>query len=374
MSPLRRRIGIRGRTALVFAGCFLLLASALLVTVTVLTGVGLDASVRTTVSSPPASGSGPPVEASVSLSETVRGQQLLWSVVALTVATPLAGLVGWVTARRMLRPVAVVTSTAQRISAEHFDERIGLQGPDDELRRLADTFDELIGRLQGAFERQRRFIGDIAHELRTPLTVQRAAIQIGLDPDDPASTEAAVERLLAENRRMEALIDGLLALAVAENHGQVFVDVDLAELVHDAVGMVRRTAADRGVEVRLQAEPVAMSGDPALLSRLISNLLDNAVEYNVEDGWVEVTVRHGFLVVENTGSAVAAAEVSRLSEPFARGDDQRRHGGRHLGLGLSIVQAIADAHDAGLDLRPRVGGGLRVEFTVPDRAPSRSEP
>lgn len=358
---MRRRLGIRGRTGLVFAGCFLVLATTLLVAVTLLTGVGLDTAVRSTVSPQTDPGSGSAATAaSISLSEVVQRQLLFWSAVALAVATPLAGAVGWVTARRMLRPVATVTETAQRITAEHFDERIGLEGPDDELRRLGDTFDELIGRLQGAFERQRRFIGDVAHELRTPLTVQRATIQIGLEPDDPASTAETADRLLDQNRRMESLIDGLLALAVAENHGQVFVDLDLADVVREAVGMVRRAATGRGVALRERLESTPVHGDPVLLSRLVSNLLDNAVEYNTVGGWVEITVGRGTLVVENTGRPVDPEEVARLAEPFARGDGDRRGRDDHLGLGLSIVHAVADAHGARLDLRSRPGGGLRA--------------
>ncbi|PZE86216.1 HAMP domain-containing sensor histidine kinase [Curtobacterium sp. MCBD17_032] len=307
----------------------------------------------------------------------VAGLQWQWSLLGVTGAGVLAGGIGWLVSRRMLAPVDRITATARRISASTLHERIALDGPDDELRRLARTIDDLLDRLEGAFASQRRFVAQASHELRTPLAVQRAALQIGLaddaGPDDLARTRA---ELLEQNRRTEHLVESLLVLAEAERglDGRL-EEVDLGALVDEVVADHRARAGTAGVTLTCRTEggpPVRMPtarGEPVLLRQALRNLVDNALEYNVPGGTVRVTVDAAGVLVENDGPEVRAADVARLTEPFRRGGTgaeppATRSGRRHSGLGLSIVAAVVRAHGWTLTIEPRDGGGIAVRIGV----------
>ncbi|MFE0421723.1 sensor histidine kinase [Streptomyces sp. NPDC058953] len=302
------------------------------------------------------------------VSDVASQQMLYWSVAALLVTALCAVAVGWWTAGRVLRPVHAMTAKARRLSARTLHERIGPDsGPDDELKELGDTLDALLGRLEKAFDGQRRFIANASHELRTPLATQRTAIQVGLDAAaSPEELTATKEVLLESNRRSERLIEGLLMLARGERGLEDADDVDWVEVVteeaarHDIRAEIRTVRA-RGRTVR---RPPVVRGNRPLLAQLVRNLVTNAVAYNVPGGTVTVVVAGGVLTVENTGPVIAAADVPALFEPFRRGEGRDRMG-PGAGLGLSIVRSIADAHGGRATARPGPEGGLTVTITLP---------
>jgi signal transduction histidine kinase len=267
----------------------------------------------------------------------------------------------------VLRPLRDMTDTARTISAGNLGRRLALTGPDDEFKRLGDTLDELLERLEASFDAQRRFVANASHELRTPLTVERTLLQVALaDPDaTEASLRAACEELLACGREHERLLESLLTLASSERGLNQREPIDLARLAGHVLLTPRPDMQRRRLELDTTLEPATMAGDPALIERLMANLIDNAVRYNHPGGRVEVRTAalngHAVVSVTNTGPVVRPDQTDMLFEPF-----QRLGGGRaaaadgHHGLGLSIVRAIAVAHDATIDTVPQAAGGLAV--------------
>lgn len=294
---------------------------------------------------------------------------LVDSGIALGAVALLAVLGGWLVAGRMLRPIRTITRTARRISSSSLHERLALDGPEDELKELGDTLDDLFARLEASFEAQRRFVAHASHELRTPLTRERALVQVALgDPSTPDVWRATGRELLASNREQERLIDSLLTLASSERGLGDREPVDLADVVRTVLR--DGDASDLpGLDVETSLDAAPLEGDPRLLESLAANLVDNATTHNVEGGHVRISTRRtdgrAVLAVANSGPEVPAAEIDRLFQPFQRLDPQRvRHRGGH-GLGLSIVRAIATAHGATIDARPSPGGGISVEIAFP---------
>jgi len=278
----------------------------------------------------------------------------------------IAAALGYIVAGRALAPVRRVTDLAQRVTQERMDERIAMRGPEDELRELADTVDGMLDRLAEAFEGQRRFVANASHELRTPLTVIRAEVEVTLA--DPDATNGDLrhmgEAVLEAADRTEVLLNSLMVLARSQQVLPRRESVDLAAAAVAAEEVTAAEAARRGVSVELDIEPAPVTGDPALIDRLVANLVENAVRHNVMGGSVQVTTRPGLVEVENTGPPIRPEDVRRLAEPFER--LHRDTTGPGAGLGLSIVRAVADAHGATLNLHPRAGGGLvaSVAFTA----------
>jgi signal transduction histidine kinase len=298
-------------------------------------------------------------------------QLLLYSVLALAVMAVLSVVLGWLIAGRVLRPLRTITITARTISATNLHRRLALEGPDDELKELGDTFDELLARLETFVQAQRQFVASASHELRTPLALQRTLIQLALaDPDaDMDSLRAVHERVLASGTQQERLLDALLTLARGQTGIETRAPFDLAALTGEVLFARRDEALGRGVELRSTLTPAPMTGDPRLVERLVANLVDNALRHNVEGGEVAVmTASEGGrvrLAVRNTGPIVPRDDVECLVQPFQRpGADRTRHG-EGFGLGLSIVQAIATAHGAALSIDPQARGGLDVAVTFP---------
>jgi signal transduction histidine kinase len=287
-------------------------------------------------------------------------QLLVMSGIALGIMAVLAAFLGWLVAGRVLRPLQTMTVRIQHISARNVHERLAVAGPRDELKGLADTVDGLLGRLEAALDSHKRFVANAAHELRTPLTLEHALLEEAVL--DPAATAAAFRAQFAElmvvSEQQARLLDSLLVLATSERGLDRRAEIDLATLAGDVL-----TAARPEVVVEAELRPAPVTGDPALVERLVVNLVDNATSYNVPDGRVEVRTGaddgRSFLEVANTGPPVPPEMVDRLLSPFQRLDRTARDDGHH-GLGLSIVQSIATAHDAELTVRARPAGGLAV--------------
>ncbi len=302
----------------------------------------------------------------------LREQYLL----ALFAVTALAVLLGWVIAGRALAPLRTIASAARAVSGESLTRRVELRGPDDELHELADTFDEMLERLDSAFASQKRFVADASHELRTPLTVLRTEVEVALaDPDaSAAELRATAEVVREEVQRFEALLESLLALARSEARALASEEpVDLADLVGKVVSRLQPEAATRDVLLRVEAKSAVVYGDRGLLERMVFNVVDNAVTHNCSGGFAEVRVaprgEKAMLSVVNTGPRVPDESVQLLTEPFHR--LERRHDRRGAGVGLSIVRAVAAAHDGRLELTAREDGGLVAEVELPAVRASR---
>ncbi|MER5503399.1 MULTISPECIES: ATP-binding protein [unclassified Streptomyces] len=293
------------------------------------------------------------------------------SLLALVGLSVIAFAFGYAMAGRVLSPLGRITRTARQVAGTDLSRRIELDGPDDELKELADTFDEMLDRLERAFTAQQRFVGNASHELRTPLAINRTLLEVHLsDPQAPAELKQLGKTLLATNERSEQLVEGLLLLARSDNQIVERKPVDLAEVASRAIDQTRGEAEDRGVEIRGERDPAVVQGNGVLLERIALNLVQNAVRYNVpEDGWVEVTteLRSGqaLLTVSNTGPVVPAYEIDNLFEPFRRLRTERTGSDKGVGLGLSIARSVARAHGGRIIAEPREGGGLVMRVSLP---------
>jgi signal transduction histidine kinase len=278
-------------------------------------------------------------------------------------------VLGWVVSRQSLRPVQAITATARRVARGNLGERIALRGPRDELRELADTFDDMLGQLDAAFDSQRRFVANASHELRTPLAINRTLLEVAVNkPDAPPQVHDLAASLLQVNQRQQEMIDGLLALAESERRLSDPGPVDLAELVRATVTAQHGEADERGVTVTVSAEDATVTGDAVLLERLVVNLVQNAIRYNVPGGqvWVSCTASpDGVQVrVANTGPVLESEGLDEIFEPFRR-RASRLESPQGNGLGLSIVRAVAQAHGGSVTARPRTDGGLLLVVSFP---------
>jgi signal transduction histidine kinase len=292
---------------------------------------------------------------------------LTYSLLSLAGVTLLAAVAGWIVAGRILRPVHQLTAAARAASEQNLSHRIALQGPRDELRELADTFDAMLERLDRAFTGQRQFIANASHELRTPLTVMRTTIDVVLAKPEPTREElvsmaADVRRAVGHSER---LIEVLLVLARNDQARTLTDPLDLAAVAEDAL----EGHADNGITTIATLEEAPVTGDGVLLERLVANLLDNAERYNVAGGTVSIwTSAHdatSVLRVVNTGAVVPADMVERLFLPFTRLDDRTRHDG--FGLGLALVSSIAAVHGGSVDATAVATGGLDITVRLPRR-------
>jgi signal transduction histidine kinase len=309
-----------------------------------------------------------------------RQQLLIASVIALAVIVAGAAVIGWFLAGRVLHPLSTITTAARRISATSLHERLALHGPDDELKELADTLDNLFARLEASFDAQRRFAANASHELRTPLTRERTLLQVTrADPAATTSTWHDVSReLLASNAEQERLLEALLTLASSEAGPGRPEPLDLAAITSAALAAARPGISRLGLSVDADIQPAVLDGDPLLVQQLVTNLIDNAVRHNVPGGDVQVATGtdsgHAVLSVANSGQVIPPADVDRLFQPFQRlGPRPARRDGGH-GLGLSIVRAIATAHGATVGARTRPEGGLAVDVSFFSPSPALTRP
>ncbi|MEV1067071.1 ATP-binding protein [Streptomyces sp. NPDC050263] len=390
--PLLRGMPFRARLSVAFSALFLLAGAALLVFVVLLARYGTARQVKgieITQGAPP-SGSGfsvgrayptdpdgtlpPPVATGDDsaafirqidqtvqvVQDTALRQMVLWSVVGLLVMALLAGLVGRWLAGRALGPVVAMTEATRRISEQNLHQRLALTGPDDELHRLADTFDTMLDRLERSFESQRRFVANASHELRTPLAVQRTSLEVGLADPLPEGLAEVREDLLSANREAEQLIAALLLLARSDRGLERTETVDLSAAARLVAAELAPQAEEGRVDVAVTGDrPLTVLGDPVLLRHLLTNLIRNAVQYNHPGGRVRVRLEGHTLTVSNTGPTVPADRVPDLFEPFRR-LAQDRVGTTGHGLGLAIVRSIAEAHGTEATAEPGRPGGLTV--------------
>lgn len=288
------------------------------------------------------------------------------SAIALAVMAVLSLWLGWVIAGRALRPLRTITETARDISASSLHRRLALEGPDDELRQLGTTVDGLLARLETSFEAQRQFVANASHELRTPLTLERTLLELALS-DPNASVDSyrhTCEQLLAVGEQQERLIEALLTLSRSQRGLDSHQPVDLAAITSAAAA-----AADHdGLALDITIHPAHTTGNPRLVERLVANLLSNAIHHNIDGGNISLTTdtRDGraVLTVANSGAKIPAGELDRLFQPFQRLDGGRTNNDG-LGLGLSIVRAIADAHHATITTDAPADGGLHVQVSFP---------
>jgi len=401
MGRLRARLTaptIRLRLTLVYGGLFLCSAAALLVVTYVLvhhqyTGSFFISSGRQAVVHFQSSGSviakggtnvfavpvGPKAfapNAKVALaaaqgqSDAALHQLFLASALALALMAVLSLWLGWVIAGRALRPLRTITETARDISASNLHRRLDLDGPDDELKQLGTTVDGLLGRLEKSFEAQRQFVANASHELRTPLTLERTLLELALSNPNASvdSYRHTCEQLLAVGEQQERLIEALLTLSRSQRGLDSRQPVDLA-----AITAAAAAAADHdGLALDATIQPAHTTGNPRLIERLAANLLSNAIDHNVAGGNISLATDthdgHAILTVANTGPTIPASELERIFLPFQRLDPARTSNGRGLGLGLSIVQAIADAHEATITTRALADGGLHIQVSFPAAA------
>jgi signal transduction histidine kinase len=395
MTTLRRwwRPTIRVRLTLLYAGAFFLAGAALVALMYFFLGQALDRQLTARLGIaqhlPQQAATQPgSQEATHALQEDLRAQfrqdrddtlsiMLVASLVALGAVGVAAAGFGWLLAGRALGPLQQITATARRVAEGSLQERIALDGPHDEVKDLADTFDAMLERLDRSFDSQRRFVANASHELRTPLTINRTLIEVALDnPNAPGSLRQLGGTLLAVNQRHERLIDGLLTLASSQQRIDDPTPVDLADIARHITTESRGAADAAHVGIRTHLRPAPVAGDPVLLERLAQNLLDNAIRYNLpEHGEISVTTGTldgtAHLTVDNTGPPVPPYELPGLFEPFRRlptterlADATTTSASRGAGLGLSIVRSVAHAHGGDVHAAPRQDGGLTVRVRL----------
>jgi signal transduction histidine kinase len=283
--------------------------------------------------------------------------------------------VGWVVAGRVLAPIERITAVARDIQVTDLQRRIGMRGPPDELQRLADTFDAMLGRLDEAFEGQRRFIHEASHELRNPLAVIRTNLDVlQSDPDaDIADYRTAAEVVQRSTERMGRLVDDLLVYADRGSPTSKHEPVDVAMVVHDVAAEFLVPADARGSRLLASADPgLWVYGDRDTLRRALANLLANAVRLSEpgstirlaagrETGWI-------WMAVEDEGPGIPPEQRELVFRRFWRGDEAgaRREG--RSGLGLTIVRQIAEAHRGTVRLLPSPKGGSTFVIWLPASA------
>ncbi|WP_125522207.1 HAMP domain-containing sensor histidine kinase [Streptomyces sp. WAC 06783] len=314
-------------------------------------------------------------DSSVIASESeLFGNLLQASGLALLVCAVIALGLGWIVAGRVLAPMRRITSAAAGIAARNLHERVRLAGPHDEIKELADTFDGMLERLEAAFAAQRRFAANASHELLTPLAANRAVLQLAAAHPDACDVTELTDTLLGTNRRSEHIIEALLTLARADHGAVNRQDIDLAQALDAAVDRIHAEAASRDITIEADTTSTTVAADPVLLDQLLDNLLRNAIRHNQPGGHVTITLALTSdgapeVTVANTGPRVPPEMIIQLFEPFVRLDARTHQGHRSgHGIGMAIIQAIAEAHGGALTAHPNPQGGLTITMTFTRQA------
>ena len=373
----RSRSTIRARLARFYFGAFLVTGAVLLAVTVALWqgGSGVRATSVAAVPRPGARGRlavpvGGPLVAQHS---SDLHQLIIAAAIALALMAAVSLVLGWLVASHFLVPLRAITSTTRDISATNLHERLNVAGPDDEIKELADTFDDLLERLEQAFDFERQFVANASHELRTPLATMRASLDVAMAKPGPVPPPMTVldERLRRELDHVDRLLDSFLSLARAQRGPAADeVTVSLDEGV--AAAIAERSGAILGLGLTVDQELCGAAwtrGSATLLARMVDNVVDNAVKHNERRGWLRAqTSSNGALVrvtVENGGAVLAQDEVNELARPFRRLGAERTGSERGSGLGLSIVRSVVEAHGGALELEARDGGGLKVVISLP---------
>ena len=372
--PHLPRRTVRLRLTLLYGCLFLVSGAGLLAITYVLVNNRLSSPIRSSGGLPPLSGSSGIVTAPAPTRNAFRAQQaadlhqfLVQSGIALAIMAVVSVGLGWLMAGRTLRPLRDMTASTRKISERNLHERLALGGPDDELKDLGDTIDGLLARLETAFDSQRQFVSNASHELRTPLMLSQTMLQVALA--NPTLTldslRAVCEDVIEAGREQEQLIEALLTLARSQRGLDHRESLDLADITDRVLRTHQSDTAAQRLQIDSDLAAARISGDRRLIEILVSNLFTNAIRHNVPDGHVHIAVgadrTRTTLSVSNTGLQIPADQIERLLQPFQHLDGLRSNEHKGLGLGLSIVDAVAMAHGADLDLRPRNGGGIDVE-------------
>jgi signal transduction histidine kinase len=369
LAPRSPRRTIRVRLAILFFGVFLTSGAALLA---INFGVWQGTTGGTIASAVPTSAQDSPASG-ITQHSSDRHQLLVASATALAIMALASLALGWFVAGRFLRPLRTMTSTTREISATNLHERLNLHGPDDELKELADTFDQLLDRLERSFAFERQFVANASHELRTPLAGMRTSLEVAMAKPVPVPPHIArlTDRLQVELDHVERLLESFLSLAHTQ-HGPLGDEatVSLSGLSRQAVERRAGAIAAMGLRVSHEGAPNAwVTGSEILVSRLVENLVDNAVSHNEPGGWARITTgaanERALLVVENGGPVLSQDEVKQLTEPFRRIGADRTGSDRGCGLGLAIVSSIVEVEFGSLDIDALAGGGLRVAISLP---------
>ena len=379
--PARRLLTIRARLTLSYAG--LITASGAALTALVYLYMTFVPSYRVVddAGEPIGSTLQPTQRGSVSLAtaEDFLANLLAGAGFALTLLAVLGGVVGWIVAGRIIRPLAEIGAAARRAADGSLGHRVTLDGPRDEIRDLADTFDGMLDSLESSFAAQRRFTANASHELQSPLATTRTMIEVALaDPaTDAAELRRLVERIRVVNEGSIETIGALLDLAMAERGVGEVAAVDLGEVARRVADDLASEARRAGVRVEEPVGAATASAIPVLVRQAVSNLLRNAIRHNRAGGWVrvELTTPPGLarLTMTNSGAELSAEEIEVLREPFSRGSGRALTRGAGHGLGLALVDAAVGASGGSLVLSPNPGGGLVavVELPADDPEPPR---
>jgi two-component system, OmpR family, sensor histidine kinase VanS len=376
---------VRLRLTLLYGGMFLVSGLALLATTYLLFrgNTGVDLIVPTGTShgsaSPGHNGSLPNPEAlrevvqryEQAVARNTHGlhQGLIQSGIALAIMTVVSIALGWLVAGRVLRPLRTITATARQISERNLNERLALSGPRDELKDLADTVDGLLARLEAHVAEQQRFAANASHELRTPLALTQTLLDVARN-DPKRGDDELVDRLHVVNTRAIDLTEALLLLSRADQRSFSRDPVDLSLIAEEAMEALLPLAEKHRVGIETSGDMTPTTGSHALLLQMTTNLVHNAIVHNLREHgtvWVTTSVHPETVVlsVENTGQPLTPRLVSTLAEPFQRGTQRTRADHAGVGLGLAIVDSIAQAHDGALTLTPRAVGGLCATVRLP---------
>jgi hypothetical protein len=323
----------------------------------------------------PAPGQSPSLQPTITVTQHSSDQQQLLIAAAIALAIMAVLLLGlsWLIADRALRPVRKITATTKVISATNLHERLKLTGPDDELKELADTVDELLARLERSFEFERQFVANASHELRTPLAGMRTSLEVAMAKPGPVAPQfqTLAARLERELEHADRLLESFLTLAHTQQ-GPIDdqATLSLADLTRLALERQADAISALGLTVEQRQRPDALViGSETLISRMVENVIDNAISHNQPDGWIRLTTSRegqaGRLIVENGGPVLEPEEVKQLTQPFRRIGAQRTGSDKGAGLGLAIIAAIAQVHGGAVNLQARSDGGLRVAITLP---------
>jgi hypothetical protein len=367
--PARRTI--RVRLALLFFAVFLA-SGVVLLAVTFAVWQGTTGKLTETATPVPTGDLHNPTSG-ITQHSADRHQLLVASGSALAIMAGASLLLGWMVAGRFLRPLRTMTESTKEISATNLHERLNLAGPDDELKELADTVDQLLDRLERSFAFERQFVANASHELRTPLAGMRTSLDVAMAKPGPVPSQFLTldERLRRELDHADRMLESFLALAHTQ-HGPLGDEstVSLGELAHRAIDGHADAISALGLDVEQHhCSDAWVTGSQMLLTRLVDNVIDNAIGHNQPGGWARVTIAvvatRAHLVVENGGPVLDPDQVSGLTQPFRRIGAERTGSDKGAGMGLAIASSIVEVHSGTLDLEALPAGGLRVVVTLP---------